>query len=114
MASFNSVVAVVEAAIAIQRTLDCRFHPDGAEGRLALRVRISAREPVTDGHDDLFGAAVQFPRRLCDNAQPSAIAVPLAVRELCIGKSIHFEGRGSLPLKDFSEPVHTYEVTWRA
>jgi class 3 adenylate cyclase len=111
MASFNSVVAAVEAAVAIQQTLDRRN--SNAEVRLALRVGISAGEPVTDDNDDLFGAAVQLARRLCDSAQPSAIAVSVAVRELCIGKSIHFEDRGSLPLKGFSERVHTYEVTWR-
>ena len=99
MASFDSVVAAVECAVAIQDAFDRR--KSDADPILALRVGISAGEPVTDDSDDLFGAAVQLARRLCDSTPPDTIAVSVAVRELCIGKPIRFEDRGSIPLKGF-------------
>jgi class 3 adenylate cyclase len=111
MAAFDSVVAAVECAVAIQEVLDKRNQ--SADTMLALRIGISAGEPVTDDSDDLFGAAVQLARRLCDSTQPNAIAVSVAVRELCIGKSIRFVDRGNIQLKGFSEPVHAYEVNRR-
>jgi class 3 adenylate cyclase len=111
MASFDSVAAAVECAITIQRTLDERNRD--ADAPLALRIGISAGEPVTDDGDDLFGAAVQLARRLCDSAQPDTITVSVAVRELCIGKSIEFTDCVELPLKGFPEPVHAYDVQWR-
>ena len=111
MASFDSVVAAVECAIAIQRDLQERNR--AADEPLALRVGISAGEPVTDESDDLFGAAVQLARRLCDCTEPDSIAVSVAVRELCIGKSIQFDDRGKLALKGFPEPVQAFAVRWR-
>jgi class 3 adenylate cyclase len=111
MASFDSVVAAVECAVAIQDALDRRNRD--ADAMLALRIGISAGEPVTDDNDDLFGAAVQLASRLCDSTEPNTIAVSVAVRELCIGKAIRFQDRGPVPLKGFPEPIHAYEVTWR-
>lgn len=111
MASFDSVAAAVECAVTIQGDLDQRNRD--ADLPLALRIGISAGEPVTDDSEDLFGAAVQLARRLCDSTQPDTIAVSVAVRELCIGKSIQFEDGGTITLKGFPEPVHTYRVRWR-
>ena len=111
MASFDSVVAAVECAVTIQDAFDRRNR--NTDTLLELRIGINAGEPVTDDNDDLFGAAVQLARRLCDSTQPSTIAVSVAVRELCIGKSIRFDDRGSIPLKGFAEPIHAYEVNWR-
>ena len=111
MASFDSVVAAVECAVTIQQDLDRRNRQ--APVPLALRIGISAGEPVTDDSDDLFGAAVQLARRLCDGTQPDTIAVSVAVRELCIGKPIQFDDRGKIPLKGFPEPVQAFDVYWR-
>ena len=111
MASFDSVVAAVECAIVIQRDLQERNR--GAEEPLALRIGISAGEPVTDDSNDLFGAAVQLARRLCDGTDPDTIAVSVAVRELCIGKSIQFDDRGKVELKGFAEAVQVFGVRWR-
>ena len=111
MASFTSVARAVECAIAIQR----RFiehnaaHPDPP---IRVRVGMGAGEPVTD-HDDLFGAAVQVARRICDCAQPGQILVSNVVRDLCVGKGFLFSDRGRKKLKGFEEPVRLYEVRWQ-
>jgi len=107
MASFSSVSAAIEAAIAIQRALIDR-NAHGATP-LSLRIGVSAGEPVTE-RDDLFGAAVQLSARLCQVAAPGAIAVSTAVRELCVGKPFDFEFSGDVTLKGFAQPVPVFEV----
>jgi class 3 adenylate cyclase len=78
-----------------------------------VSIGISAGEPVTDDHDDLFGAAVQLAARLCAAAEPGDITVSVGVRELCIGKSFRFDDRGHLNLKGLPEPTQAYGVCWR-
>jgi len=110
MASFSSVSSAVEAAIAMQERLAER--DAASDAQLDVRIGISAGEPVSD-HDDLFGAAVQLAARLCSCSDPRGITVSVAVRELCVGKRFHFESRGPVTLKGFSEPTHVYDVHWR-
>ena len=111
MAAFSSVVAAVEFASAVQRRLHARNAV--ATTPFEVSVGISAGEPVTDDNDDLFGAAVQLAARLCGAASPGDIAVSVAVRELCIGKSFRFEDLGELSLKGMPEPTRSYAVIWR-
>lgn len=110
MASFSSVSAAVEAAIAVQRAFSERN--ESAETRVELRIGISAGEPVTEG-DDLFGATVQLAARLCAHCPPGRITVSIAVRELCVGKRLEFGDGGALTLKGFPEATQCYDVAWR-
>ena len=111
MAAFSSVVAAVAFATAVQLRLHARNA--NATTRFEIGVGISAGEPVTGDHDDLFGAAVQLAARLCAAASPGDIAVSVAVRELCVGKRVRFEDRGELNLKGLPEPTQTNAVLWR-
>ena len=111
MAAFSSVVAAVTFATAVQRRLDARNAT--ADTRFEVSIGISAGEPVTDDNDDLFGAAVQLAARLCAFASAGDIAVSIAVRELCIGKTLRFEDRGEVSLKGLPEPTRIYAVAWR-
>ena len=106
MAAFTSVSAAVAFGIAVQTALDVRNEQSPAS--LRVSIGISAGEPVTDDHDDLFGAAVQLAARLCGAAAPGDIAVSIAVRELCMGKQFKFEDRGTIPLKSLPEPTQAY------
>lgn len=112
MASFASITSCVNFAIAVQRRLDARN--GDAPIRLGVSIGIGAGEPITDGNDDLFGAAVQMAARLCAAAGPNEIMVSSAVWELCAGKKFGFEDRGELLLKGIPEPVHAFAVIWRA
>jgi class 3 adenylate cyclase len=111
MAAFRSVVDGIQSAVQIQKGLT------GASDRLPvpLRVRIgiSAGEPVTE-RDDLFGAAVQLAARLCSHAEPGAILVSGAVRDLALGKGFVFRKREPLSLEGFDEPVQVFDVAWEA
>ena len=111
MASFVSVSGAVECAITIQRafTTQNEQNPD-----IPIRVRIglTAGEPVME-HEDLFGAAVQLARRICDCAEPSVILVANVIREICMGKGFLFSDIGEVVPKGFEDPVRLYEVRWR-
>jgi class 3 adenylate cyclase len=111
MAAFTSVASAVAFAIAAQRA----FHDHNQSGAAPLDVKIgiSAGEPVTDGNDDLFGAAVQLAARLCDYASAGEIVTSVAVRELSVGKQFRFEDRGLVKLKGLPERVTAYGVSWR-
>jgi class 3 adenylate cyclase len=111
MAAFTSAASAVAFAIAVQRTLAERNQR--ADAPFHVSIGINAGEPVTDGDGDLFGAAVQLAARLCDTARPGDIAVSVAVRELCMGKTFRFEDRGHIELKGLPEPTKAYAVAWR-
>jgi class 3 adenylate cyclase len=111
MAAFTSVTSAVTCAIVLQRAF--HDHNEGNAVPLDVKIGISAGEPVTDGNDDLFGAAVQLAARLCDSASPGEIATSVAVRELCVGKRFPFEDHGLVQLKGLPEPSTAYRVSWR-
>jgi class 3 adenylate cyclase len=105
MASFLSVTRALESAAALQRELAERNRD--AQVPFMVRVGIAAGEPVT-AHDDLFGATAQLAARLCAIAEPGAVLVSGAVRELAVGKGFHFDDVGEVVLKGFDEPVRAY------
>ena len=112
MASFASVTSALESTIVIQRSLLAhnQAHEDAA---VHVRVGLSAGEPVCDG-GDLFGAAVQLARRICDAAEPGCIFTSNVIRELAIGKNFTFKDRGEASLKGFDDPVRLHELHWSA
>ena len=110
MASFGSVSAALEAAVAIQRDLVNENRT--ARHPLELRIGLAAGEPVLE-NNDLFGAAVQLAARLCDRAGSGSILVSAAVRDLAIGKRFVFRRRGRLTMKGFDEPISLFEVAWQ-
>jgi class 3 adenylate cyclase len=104
------VVSAVTFAINVQQLLHERN--EKALTPFQVSIGISAGEPVTDDNDDLFGAAVQLAARLCAAAAEGDIAVSVAVRELCTGKSFRFDDRGEHALKGIPEPTRIYGVNW--
>jgi adenylate cyclase len=110
MASFASVRDALAAAVDIQRAF---AEHNSAEplGRMAVRVGISAGEPVAED-GDLFGAAVQLAARLCAHATPSSIIVAGVVADLAIGKGFRFGPRDEAALRGFPQPVPLCEVLW--
>jgi hypothetical protein len=74
MASFDSVVAAVECAIAIQRDLEQRNRK--AESPLALRIGISAGEPVTDDNGDLSAPQSSLRAASVTTPNPTALRCP--------------------------------------
>lgn len=112
MASFASVRDALRAAVQIQRGF--ALHNEAApERRLAVRVGMSAGEPVVEG-GDLFGAAVQLAARLCAHATPQTIVASGVVADLAIGKGFAFGSRRDVELKGFPTPIPACELDWAA
>lgn len=107
MASFDAPSSAVEAAVQMQRQLAERNR--AADTTVDVRIGISAGEPITDG-GDLFGATVQLAARLCGIAPTGGVTASVAVRELCVGKLIHFDERQPMHLKGFSDIVRCFDV----
>ena len=107
MASFLSVTRALETGGALQRELAQRNRD--AAVPFQVRVGIAAGEPVT-ADDDLFGATVQLAARLCSAAEPGAVLVSGAVRELAVGKGFRFDDGGELVLKGFDQAVRAYRL----
>jgi class 3 adenylate cyclase len=108
MAAFVSPACAVRAACQMQASLRA-YNEDGAEFPFAIRVGISAGEPVED-HEDLFGSTVQLAARLCAKADPGQVLVSDVVAGLCIGKGLSFTGAGEHELKGFDRPISTHVV----
>jgi class 3 adenylate cyclase len=109
MASFDD--AAVAAACA--RSIQQGFHTFNAASSEKLRVRIGidVGEPVADSND-LFGTTVQMAARLCQAAEPEAILVSNAVREIVRSDFTTVE----LPprvLKGFDAPIALFALEWR-
>jgi len=107
-ASFTSVIRAVDATIAIHRASASRVG-DGPE--LAVKIGLTVGEPVEDS-EDLFGASVNLAARICAHAAGGQTLASGTVRDLAIGKDIHFSAVGAIGLKGFPEPVALYEIGW--
>ena len=109
LASFVSVSRAVGASIAIQRSSEA---PGGDGPRLAIKIGLTAGEPVQES-SDLYGAAVNLAARICAHATGRQTLVSGTIRDLTIGKSYTFLGQGAIGLKGFPDPVPLFEVEWR-
>jgi class 3 adenylate cyclase len=113
MASFGSIQNALGAAIEVQRGFACHNADSEPGGRLAVRIGLSAGEPVAQG-SDLFGAAVQLAARLTAYAKPGRIMIAGVVADLAIGKKFTFGPRTVIELRGFPEPIVACELEWAA
>ncbi len=113
MASFTSNRDALGAAVEIQRGFARHNADSEPDERMAVRIGLSAGEPVAEG-GDLFGAAVQLAARLCAYAKPARIMIAGAVADLAIGKTFAFGPRIAIELRGFPEPVVACELEWGA
>ena len=110
MASFGSVTAATECAIALQRAFAA--HTESMPEPLRVRVGLNAGEPIEED-GDLFGATVILASRIAARAGAGEILVPDTVRGLLSGKNFLFADRGDVMLRGFEDAVRLYEVRWR-
>jgi len=109
MASFGSVTAAMECAIALQRAISGVQLPDSS---LQIRVGLNAGEPIEED-GDLFGATVILASRIAAKADAGEILVPDTVRGLLSGKGFVFGDRGEFIPKGFDEGVRLWDVRWQ-
>ena len=111
LAEFSSVVAVANAAVAIQNELQSRNQDIPEQQQVCVRIGINVGEVLED-RDEIFGEGVNLAARLEAAAHPGGICVSAAVHEQIIGKvAIEFEDGGVEEFKNIAKPVHVYH--WR-
>lgn len=106
LASFTSVTGALDAALGIQEQAL-------ADGSVAIKIGLSAGEPVEQS-SDIYGAAVNLAARICNEAVGGQSLVASSVRELAVGKHVQFRDHGLANLKGFEEPVHLFELDSQA
>src|SRR5262249_20772903 len=112
LAAFDSVVRALECATTIQRKIT-EYNERADAAPIAVRVGLSAGEPVTN-HEDLFGAAVHQATRICQACDPGRIVASSVLRDLSIGKGFVWKDLGETQLRGFADPVRLYELGWAA
>jgi class 3 adenylate cyclase len=110
MASFGSVTAAMDCAIALQRAFAA--HTESMPEPLHVRVGLNAGEPIEED-GDLFGATVILASRIAAKAEAGEILIPEPLRHLLSGKTYAYADRGETMLKGFEDSVRLYEVRWR-
>jgi DNA-binding NarL/FixJ family response regulator/class 3 adenylate cyclase len=106
MVAFQSAVAAVRCAVAMQRATT------GGNG-LTIRVGLDAGEPLPDG-EDLYGKPVIVASRLCETASAGEILASEVVRQVAGPRVAELmQPAGALRLPGMSERVVTAQVRWR-
>jgi class 3 adenylate cyclase len=104
MAAFDSVVAAIDCARAIQASF-ARYNEASPEP-IHIRIGLDCGEPVQDSQD-LFGSTVHRASRICSEAQADQVLVSQAVQVECRDGAA-FVDCGCRVLKGFREPVRVF------
>ena len=115
MATFDSAVAAVECAAAIQRGVLRHNRRRAVTESIQLRAGVQVGEPVTDEAGRYFGMAVVVAARLCAAAAGGQILVSDLVRALCASRDhLVFSPVGPLELKGVGQPVPAHALVLEA
>jgi adenylate cyclase len=107
-ATFESVVAAVEAALQIHRQLADEDHP---ERRLRLRIGIHFGDVLVMEGGGALGDAINVAARLCALARPGTVCISSGVYRHVRGRFDEpVEDLGRQRLKNISDPIHAYLI----
>jgi adenylate cyclase len=110
LAEFPSVVAAVECAVTIQRTMSERNAEVPEDRQIRLRVGINLGDVIVD-EDDIYGDGVNVAARLESLADPGGICISERVFEDVHGKlDCGFEYLGEQQVKNIERPIPAYRV----
>lgn len=114
MASFPSALSALAAAAAVPRDMEALDAREGGLG-LAVRVGVSAGEPIADADGDLHGMAVVVAARLCGVAMANEVLVQDIVRALVASRDgFAFGLVVDHELKGVPGAVAAGELDWRS
>ena len=111
MACFISAAMALECAMAIRAEVE-RLSPPGPAA-FSVRIGVNAGEPV-NSHGDLFGAAVELARAVCQIGAGNSVLVTGVVRDICLGKAFEFSELSSLLREGYPEPVRVFALSGHA
>lgn len=107
---FESSVAAVECALAIQARAIAQEAPHDAGSRIRLRMGMHVADVIADEFD-IYGEGVNLAARLRDLAGPDEIVISVAVRDqLTDGLGVGIEDLGDRRLKGFDRPVRAFRA----
>ena len=108
---FPSIVAAVECALAVQRTMATRNAGLPHEQKMLFRVGINLGDVLIEG-DDILGDGVNVAARLESIAEPGGICISAAAYQQIQGKLLaDFIDMGDQQLKNIARPVRAYRVS---
>lgn len=110
LATFDSVVAAVDTALAIQRLVAAR---EFAGRRLQMRIGVHFGDVLLREGNTPFGDAINVAARLQALARPGTICISDGVRRHVSTLDERFVDLGRQHLKNISEPVHAYLIVPR-
>lgn len=110
LTEFQSVVAAVSCAAAIQRAMAARNAEVLPDRRLEFRIGINLGDIIVEG-SDIFGDGVNVAARLEALAEPGGVAVSGTVHDQIRDKlPLAFTDRGEQTVKNISHPVHVWTL----
>ncbi|MGE3620063.1 MAG: AAA family ATPase [Acidimicrobiia bacterium] len=110
MIVFDSPLAAVETAVAVQRATGRRNRGERPDA-YAVRIGVNVGEADED-QGDFYGLSVSVARRLCDSAEPGEILVSRLINDLVGSRSpAPIEPAGTRELKGL-DPVEVHRVRW--
>ncbi len=112
LAEFTSVVAAVECATEIQKTMARRNAGVPKNRRMEFRIGVNLGDVI---HDEtrIYGDGINVAARLEGIAEPGGICVSAQVFEqVDRALDIVFKAMGSQVLKNIARPVDVYAVDW--
>ena len=110
LAEFGSVLAAVQCAVAIQKTMADLNREVPPERRLEFRMGINLGDVLVE-EDDIYGDGVNVAARLESLADAGGICVSEVVYQQVKGKlDVGFEDLGAQTLKNLAEPVRVYRI----
>jgi adenylate cyclase len=110
LAEFASVVAAIESAVEIQRSLVNANANVSDDKRLEFRIGVNLGEVIVD-RDGIYGDGVNIAARLESLAEPGGIWISSTVHDQVVGKtSVIFEDMGSHKVKNIARPISAYRV----
>ncbi|WP_176733431.1 adenylate/guanylate cyclase domain-containing protein [Bosea sp. BIWAKO-01] len=110
LAIFDSVVAAVRCAIAIQETVAARNRGIPGEKALRFRMGVHSGDVVYDGAR-VYGDDVNIAARLETSAEPGTISISSVVRDEINNKiDTSFTYKGNMIFKNINRPIRTYSI----
>lgn len=113
LVEFGSVLNAARCAVEIQRGMAERNAGVPEDRHFRFRIGINLGDIIVEG-DDFHGDGVNMAVRLEGLAHPGGIACSAAVRN-AVGEKLELEfvDLGERFVKNFTQPVHVYFVSWK-
>lgn len=110
MACFLSAGRGVECAGAIQEAIAAYSAANPATA-FEVAIGINTGEPIHE-EGDIYGTAVITAARVADLAEGGQVLVTDVVRQLSVGKGLHFEYFGDESVEGMRDPLRIFEFDW--